>query len=965
MTHRCQSPWGQQFLALLGITRFKKLYLTLSSHLQFPLFMSTNSKPLVLVDGSSYLFRAYHALPPLTNSRGEATGAMHGVLNMLDKLRKDYAPEHMAVIFDASGKTFRNDLYPAYKATRPPMPDDLRSQIEPLLAIIRAQGYPLLIVPQVEADDVIGTLAKEYDGKVIISTSDKDMAQLVDERVHLINTMSGHYSDPEGVKAKFGVVPKQIRDYLTLIGDTVDNVPGVNKVGPKTAVKWLEEYGSLASIMAHAAEFKGKIGDNLREALAHLPLSYELVTIKCDVPLAIDPETLAFNPIDYAALQELYTRYEFRTRLAALNTQASTNALPPTPTVDEMAFYDDLFPDTLATNTDASSTPASTMAGAHYTCVLTQAELDQWLARLKLAGEFTFDTETTSLDYMQAQVVGVSVALFTGEAAYIPFAHDYAGAPKQLAREAVLGQLKPLLEDPHLRKIGQNLKYDRSVLLNHGIELRGITHDTMLESYVLDSTANRHDMDTLSEKYLQHTTIRFEDIAGKGKNQLTFNQVPLEQATPYAAEDADITLRLHQHFWPQLQALPLQRQLYESVEIPLISVLSTIERNGVKVDATMLAKQSKEMDERMRIVTEQAFAVAGQAFNLSSPKQIQEIFFDKLHLPVLRKTPKGQPSTAEDVLEELAEVGHELPRLILQYRSLSKLKSTYTDKLPQQINPLTGRVHTSYHQAVTATGRLSSTDPNLQNIPVRTEEGRRIRQAFIAEKGHKILAADYSQIELRIMAHLSADDSLLQAFAHGEDVHRATAADVFGVSLAKVTSEQRRAAKTINFGLIYGMSAFGLARQLGVDRRDAQAYVDMYFKRYPGVKAYMENTREQARAQGYVETLFGRRLFLPDINARNAATRQYAERTAINAPLQGTAADIIKKAMLAVDAWLTGSGVQTKMVLQVHDELVFEVPENELKLVQENIVELMVNAAVLAVPLLVDTGVGDNWDQAH
>ena len=912
----------------------------------------TSTKPLVLVDGSSYLFRAFHALPPLTNSHDEPTGAMHGVLNMLDKLRKDYAPEHMAVVFDAPGKTFRDDLYPQYKANRPPMPEDLRGQIEPLLAIIRAQGYPLLIIDGVEADDVIGTLAREYAGKVIISTGDKDMAQLVDERVHLINTMSGHYSDPAGVVEKFGVPPARIRDYLALIGDTVDNVPGVAKVGPKTAVKWLDEYGSLPTIIERAAEFKGKIGDNLREAVAYLPLSYELVTIKCNVELNITPETLAFNPQDTDKLRELYERYEFRTRLAALKaTDSPLPNLPPQGGKEQDAPTADLL------------TPIP--ACATYQTILTQTDLNAWLARLQAAGEFAFDTETTSLDYMQAEIVGVSFAIQAGEAAYLPLAHDYLGVPEQLNRETVLAQLKPLLENESLRKIGQNLKYDRSVLLNHGIELRGIAHDTMLESYVLDSTASRHDFDTLCEKHLNHSTIKFADIAGKGKNQLTFNQVALEQATPYAAEDADYTLRLHQHFWAQLQALDAQRQLYETVEIPLVSVLSTIERNGVKVDAAMLAQHSRELDTRMQALVEQAYAAAGQPFNLASPKQLGEILYSKLGMTAPRKTPKGQPSTAEDVLEELAEQGHELPALILQHRGLAKLKSTYTDKLPEQINPQTGRVHTSYHQAVASTGRLSSTDPNLQNIPVRNEEGRRIRQAFIAEAGHKLLAADYSQIELRIMAHLSGDAGLLEAFATGKDVHRATAAEVFSTPLAEVSNEQRRAAKAINFGLIYGMSAFGLAKQLGVDRKDAQAYVNLYFARYPAVKQYMDDTREQARAQGFVETLFGRRLFLPDIKAKNAATRQYAERTAINAPMQGTAADIIKKAMIAVDAWLRDSQAQTRMIMQVHDELVFEVPENELALMQTRIPELMAQAATLNIPLVVDVGVGNNWDEAH
>lgn len=917
-----------------------------------------NTKPLILVDGSSYLFRAFHALPPLTNSKGEATGAMHGVLNMLDKLRKDYEPEHMAVVFDAAGKTFREDLYPAYKANRPSMPDELRNQIQPLLAIIKAQGYPLLIVEGVEADDVIGSLAKAYAGSVIISTSDKDMAQLVDERVHLINTMSNSYLDPAGVLAKFGVVPARIRDYLALIGDAVDNVPGVDKVGPKTAVKWLQEYDSLSNIMAHADEFKGKVGDNLRVALAHLPLSYELVTIKSDLVLPIEPEGLAFSPADLETLRELYTRYEFRPRLNALDKLA-------TPSTDTHAPRSELetLPSSLVVNLSSSSVQST--PALDYQTILTQDALDRWLQRIQQAGEFAFDTETTSLNYMDAQIVGVSFALQAGEAAYLPLAHDYLGAPVQLNRVATLAQLKPLLEDEHLGKIGQNLKYDRNVLLNHGICLAGIKQDTMLESYVLDSTASRHDFDTLCAQYLQHTTIHFEDIAGKGKHQLSFNQIALEQATPYAAEDADYTLRLHQYFWPQLQALEEQRLLYEHLELPLVPILSNMERQGVKVDALMLSQQSRELEQRMNELVEQSYQVAGAVFNLASPKQIQEIFFDKLGLPILRKTPKGQPSTAEDVLEELAELGHELPALILEYRGLSKLKSTYTDRLPEQINACTGRVHTSYHQAVAATGRLSSSEPNLQNIPIRTPAGRRIRQAFIAEQGCRLLAADYSQIELRIMAHLSGDQSLLAAFAHGLDVHRATAAEVFGMNLESVTPDQRRAAKAINFGLIYGMSAFGLARQLNVDRREAQAYVDLYFARYPGVKAYMENTREQARAQGYVETLFGRRLFLPDIKARHAATRQYAERTAINAPMQGSAADIIKKAMIAVDHWLRASQLKTQMILQVHDELVFEVPVEELAQVEVKIPELMTQAVSLSVPLLVETGVGANWDEAH
>ncbi|PIE00436.1 MAG: DNA polymerase I [Thiothrix nivea] len=907
---------------------------------------SSTDKPLILVDGSSYLFRAFHALPPLTNSKGEPTGAMHGVLNMLDRLRKDYNPDHMAVVFDAPGKTFRDDLYPEYKANRPPMPDDLRSQIEPLLAIIRAQGYPLLMVPNVEADDVIGTLATLYEGKVIISTGDKDMAQLVTEDVHLINTMSNTYADIDGVRNKFGVAPERIRDYLALVGDKVDNIPGVEKVGPKTAVKWLEQYDTLANIIANTDQFKGKIGDNLRAAVAHLPLSYELVTIKCDLDLDCSPEALSFLPADVETLDQLYSRYEFTTRLKALRSGA-------TETSDN---------NELTENAEDDSNTTTTI---NYTTILTQTELDSWLEKLKAAELFAFDTETTSLNYMDAEIVGVSFAVESDEAAYLPLAHDYIGAPEQLPRDKTLAQLKPLLEDNNLRKVGQNLKYDRSVLLNHGIELHGIAHDTMLQSYVLDSTASRHDMDTLCLKHLGHSNIRFEDIAGKGKKQLTFNQIALEQAAPYAAEDAAMTLQLHQHFWPQLEALDGQRKLYEEIEIPLLSVLSDIERNGVQVDAPMLVQHSEELQLRMDKLVKQAYEVAGETFNLASPKQIQAIFFDKLGLPVIRKTPKGQPSTAEDVLEELAAKGYELPQLILEHRGLSKLRSTYTDRLPEQINPRTGRVHTSYHQAVTATGRLSSSEPNLQNIPIRNAEGRRIRQAFIAPEGFKMLAADYSQIELRIMAHLSADPGLLAAFAAGKDIHCATAAEVFATELSEVTHEQRRAAKAVNFGLIYGMSAFGLAKQLGVDRTEAQSYVDRYFARYPGVKEYMDKTREQARSQGYVETLFGRRLFLPEINARNAQRRQYAERTAINAPMQGSAADIIKRAMIAVNQWLKSNDTHTRMIMQVHDELVFEVPEPETAVLESKIKELMTGAANLAVPLVVDSGIGNNWDEAH
>ena len=901
------------------------------------------SKPLILVDGSSYLFRAFHALPPLINSHGEPTGAMHGVLNMLDRLRSDYDPEHMAVIFDAKGKTFRNDMYPDYKANRPPMPDDLRVQIEPLLDIIRAQGYPLIVEKGVEADDVIGTLSTHFKGDVVISTGDKDMAQLVNERVSLINTMSNEYLDIEGVKTKFGVLPERIKDYLTLMGDKVDNIPGVNKVGPKTAVKWLDEYDSLQNVMDNADKFKGKVGEYLREALEWLPLSYQLVTIKCDVEVSCEPENLCFCRQDNESLAELYERYGFRTRLKALAFEAS-HAVENVEGVGERGTEPEI----------------------DYQTILTQEHLDQWLKDLEKAALFAFDTETTSLNYIDAEVVGVSFCIDAGKAAYLPFSHDYDDAPEQLDRDEVLAQLKPLLENPDAHKVGQNLKYDRSVLLNHGIELKGIQHDTMLQSYILNSTANRHDMDTLCEKYLGHKTIHFEDIAGKGKKQITFNKIPLEEASPYAAEDADMTLRLHQHFWPELQGLADQCQLYEEVEVPCLSVLSTIERNGVNIDAKMLETQSTELEKSMANIQTEVFELAGEEFNLSSPKQLQVILFDegKLALPIIKKTPKGAPSTAEDVLTELAHE-HDVPRLILKYRSMSKLKSTYTDKLPLMINAKTGRVHTSYHQAITATGRLSSTDPNLQNIPIRSAEGRRIRLAFSAPDGCKILAADYSQIELRIMAHLSGDQGLLTAFAQGKDIHKATAAEIFSVDLADVEIEQRRAAKAVNFGLIYGMSAFGLAKQLAVPRGVAQEYIDLYFSRYPGVLEYMEQTRESAKTNGYVETLFGRRLYLPDINARNAMRRQYAERTAINAPMQGTAADIIKKAMITVDAWLKQSNMQSRVIMQVHDELVLEVIDSELPEVQCQIESLMTNAASLDVPLLVDVGVGDNWDEAH
>ncbi|OOZ40021.1 DNA polymerase I [Solemya pervernicosa gill symbiont] len=901
-----------------------------------------DQNPLVLVDGSSYLFRAFHAMPPLTNSHGEPTGAVYGVLNMLRSLLKAYPTDRVAVIFDAKGKTFRNEMYAEYKAHRPPMPDELRGQIEPLHRTIEAMGLPMLVIEGVEADDVIGTLARQADAldmPVVISTGDKDLAQLVNERVMLINTMNNSVLDVEGVVEKFGVQPGQIIDYLTLVGDSADNIPGVPKVGPKTAVKWLTAYGSLDEIISKADEIKGKIGENLRNSLEQLPLARDLVTLKCDVELEQGPQDLQPQEPDNEALKTLYGRLEFKSWLAELLGEGESAAAA----VAEEA--------------------APPQVEAEYETVLDQAHLDRWIAELETAEVFAFDTETTSLDYMEAEVVGLSFAVEAGRAAYVPLSHDYPGAPDQLDRKDVLEQLRPLLEDPQRAKVGQNLKYDRSVLANHGITLNGIVFDTMLESYVLDSTATRHDMDSLALKYLNRKTIHFEDIAGKGAKQLTFNQIALEEAAPYAAEDADITLQLHQTLWPRLEREEGLKQLFETVEMPLVPLLSDIERTGVLVDRKMLQQQSGELAIRMAEIVEQAHAEAGGEFNLSSPKQVQEILFGQLGLPVLKKTPKGAPSTAEEVLQELA-YDYALPKLILEYRSLSKLKSTYTDKLPKQISERSGRVHTSYHQAVAATGRLSSSDPNLQNIPVRTEEGRRIRKAFIAPEGQIIVAADYSQIELRIMAHLSQDEGLLKAFASGEDVHRATAAEVFGVAPEDVTSDARRSAKAINFGLIYGMSAFGLAKQLGIDRGSAQGYIDRYFERYPGVHNYMEETREQAHEQGYVETIFGRRLYLPDINARNGQRRQYAERTAINAPMQGSAADIIKRAMIDVQAWLAEQG-GARIVMQVHDELVFEVEEGAVERVSEGVRSEMMGAAELAVPLVVDIGIGSNWEEAH
>ena len=898
------------------------------------------SNPLILVDGSSYLYRAYHAMPSLTNAAGEPTGTVYGVINMLRKLLVDYQSDRLVVVFDAKGKTFRDDMYKEYKANRPPMPDDLREQIEPLLSIVEAMGLPMLQIPGVEADDVIGTLSTEAAKRgedVIISTGDKDMAQLVDDHISLINTMSNTAMDADGVMEKFGVRPDQIIDYLTLIGDTSDNIPGVPKVGPKTAAKWLAEHNDLDTIIANADNVKGKIGEYLRNSLDQIPLSRQLVTIKCDVKLEAEKSGYKLRTPDREKLREWYQRMEFKTWLGELldNDKADAGKEELAPALD-----------------------------AEYETILTQKALDAWLKKLKKADLFAFDTETTSLDYMQAEIVGVSFAVKQGEAAYVPLAHDYIGAPEQLSRTEVLSQLQPLLENDAPKIIGQHLKYDMNVLKRYGIQMRGIAFDTMLESYVLNSTASRHDMDSLALKYLGYKTVHFEDIAGKGAKQITFNQIELEQAAPYAAEDADVTLRLHQTLWKQLQQDKKPCEVFENIERPLISILSEIECNGVLVDVDMLHKQSTELAEKMIGIQQQVYEEAGQEFNLGSPKQLQEILFTKLELPILKKTPKGQPSTAEEVLAQLAE-DYAIPRLILEYRSMNKLKNTYTDRLPEQVDVDSGRVHTSYHQAVAATGRLSSSNPNLQNIPVRSAEGRRIRQAFIAPTGYQIVAADYSQIELRIMAHLSGDEGLLNAFSEGVDVHRATAAEVFGVERDAVTNDQRRSAKAINFGLIYGMSAFGLAKQLGVERHVAQEYVNLYFERYQGVKNYMDETRELAREQGYVETVFGRRLYLPDINARNGQVRQYAERTAINAPMQGTAADIIKLAMINVHQWMQKSQADMKMIMQVHDELVFEMQKSKIDEYIEQVKNCMSTAAELAVPLVVDVGQGVNWDEAH
>ena len=898
-------------------------------------------KPLLLVDGSSYLFRAFHALPDLQTSDGFHTGAVRGVISMLRKLAKDYQGSPIAVVFDAKGKTFRNDLYAEYKAHRPPMPDELREQIQPIHDIIRAMGLPLLIVPDVEADDVIGTLAAqatEAQRDTVVSTGDKDMAQLVTDHVTLVNTMTDTRLDRAGVIDKFGVPPERIVDYLALMGDSVDNIPGVAKVGPKTAAKWLAQYDSLEGVIAAADEIKGKVGDNLRDALDQLPLSRQLTEIKCDVELDVHVTDLVPGPPDEDALRELFRRLEFKTWLEELETGADGEG--------------------------GEAGGGRNGSEFEWEIVDTPAALDAWTARLESAGLIAFDTETTSLNYMDAELVGFSFCVEPGRAAYLPVGHRYAGAPDQLPLDTVLERLKPILEDPDRPKVGQNLKYDLNVLGRYGIEVRGVAHDTMLESYVLDSVGGRHNMDDLAKRFLGVDTIHYEDVAGKGAKQIGFDEVPVEQAAEYAAEDADVAMKLHREIWPRLEAAPTLAAVYRDIELPLVPVLSRMERHGTLVDGGLLADLSAELAERMEALKAQAWSAAGEEFNVDSPKQLQAILFEKLALPVLKKTPKGQPSTAEAVLQDLA-VDYELPRLIMDYRVLAKLKSTYTDKLPLQINQRTGRIHTSYHQAVAATGRLSSSDPNLQNIPIRHAEGRRIRQAFVAPPGRKILAADYSQIELRIMAHLSGDQGLTRAFEEDQDIHRATAAEVFGCTLDEVTGEQRRSAKAINFGLIYGMSAFGLGRQLGISRTLAQEYIDRYFERYPGVHAYMEQTRALAREQGYVETVFGRRLYLPEINAKQPPRRQGAERAAINAPMQGTAADIIKRAMITVDAWLTESALDALLIMQVHDELVFEVAESHVTDLEENVRARMMQAAELTVPLLVEIGVGANWDEAH
>ncbi|MAX86351.1 MULTISPECIES: DNA polymerase I [Thalassolituus] len=939
--------------------------------------MSETAKPVILVDGSSYLFRAFHAIPMLTNSKGLHTNAIKGVISMVKRLNKDYPESQVIVIFDAKGKTFRNDIYPEYKAHRPPMPDELREQIEPIHNIIRAMGLPLLIIDGVEADDVIGTLAAqalEHKQDVIVSTGDKDMAQLVNEHVSLINTMNDVFMDVEGVKEKFGVPPEHIIDYLALMGDKVDNIPGVPKVGEKTAVGLVAGLGSLEDIYANLDKvkelsFRGAktLAPKLEEHKDQAFLSKELATIKCDVELEQSLTEIKSIEPDQETLLGLFRDMEFKAWIAELSDEVGDDiASKVAAKVAASAASSSAKSSAAAESDDEENipTPEVFSGKGEYEILFEQAELDHWIDQLKSSELFAFDTETTSLNYKDAEIVGVSFCTEAGKAAYVPLAHDYAGAPEQLDRDAVLAQLKPILDDKNLKKVGQHMKYDAHVLANYGIQLKGVEFDTMLESYVLDSVATKHDMDSLSLKYLGHKTVKYEDIAGKGAKQLTFNQIGIEEAGPYAAEDADITLRLHQMLWPQLAARKAQSKVFKDIEMPVMPVLFEMEENGALIDAEKLHEQSAQIEQRLQELERAAHDSAGQVFNLGSPKQLAEILFEKQGLPVVKKTPKGAPSTAEEVLQELAEE-YELPRLILENRGLAKLKSTYTDKLPLMMNSKTGRVHTSYHQAVAATGRLSSTDPNLQNIPIRSEEGRKIRQAFIAPEGYKLVAADYSQIELRIMAHLSGDQGLVSAFAEDRDVHRATAAEVFGEKEEDVTDNQRRSAKAINFGLIYGMSAFGLAKQLGIARGEAQDYVSKYFERYPGVREYMDNTREQAKEQGYVETLYGRRLYLPDIRSSNVQRHQHAERTAINAPMQGTAADIIKRAMIRVHEWLPASGYDAKLLMQVHDELILEVREDQAETFAVELKTQMQCAATLDVPLIVDVGIGDNWEQAH
>ncbi len=937
--------------------------------------MSTLDSPdLVLVDASSYLYRAFHALPGLANSRGEPTGAVLGVVNMLAKFFKECRPKRIGLVFDAPGRTFRDDLFAEYKAHRTPMSDDLRSQIEPLLAILRAQGLPLLRIEGVEADDVIGTLAcraARAGQSVLISTGDKDMAQLVDGSITLVNTMSNTLLDRAGVKAKFDVFPEQIIDYLALVGDSSDNIPGIDKVGPKTAAKLLNQYGTLDNLIRNVQEVSGKVGENLRAGLETLELARKLATIHCDLALPITLEELVPSQPDVPRLSELYTRYEFRALLRQLDGGSGDGGTEATQSrAQAPSAGSSGRPGGAAAAAPVGLPPGEAMSAEprevvrNYETLASCEDLERWLAKLRAADLIVMDAETTSLDYMRAEIVGLSFCIEPGTAAYLPLAHDYAGAPPQLDRARALEALKPILEDPEKPKLGHNLKYDAHVLRNHDIRLAGMRYDTMLESYVWNSVGTRHDMDSAALCYLGRRTITYEDVTGKGAKQIAFSQVPVERAAEYAAEDADVTLCLHRSLWPKIQTMPALERLYEEIEQPLVPVLARMERQGVLVDRELLKAQSSRFATQLQDLLQQARREAGFDINVDSPKQLQQVLFEKLGLPVLRKTPTGQPSTAEDVLEELA-ASYVLPRIVLDYRALAKLKSTYTDKLPEQVNPRTGRIHTSYNQAVAQTGRLSSVDPNLQNIPIRRPEGRRIRQAFIAPPGHTLLAADYSQIELRIMAHLSGDEGLLAAFAEDRDVHQATAAEVFGVPLAEVTADQRRAAKTINFGLIYGMSPFGLARQLGIERGAANTYVERYFQRYPGVRRFMDETRRQARETGFVETVYGRRLYLPDIRSGNAATRQYAERSAINAPMQGTAADIIKRAMIAVDAWCTREDAPARLIMQVHDELVLEVRTDAVERVSEAVRDRMTAAAELRVPLRVDIGTGANWDEAH